>query len=320
MSSEILGIHHVTAIAADPQRNLDFYTGALGLRLVKVTVNFDDPSTYHLYYGDRTGRPGSLLTFFPWRGVPRGRSGAGQVVTTSFAIPRGAVGYWAQRLEQHGVRAEQPHDRFGDPALAFADPDGLALELIATEGGEQFIPWEESPVPPEQGIHGVHSVTLWEGALEPTAELLSETLGFRRIAADEDRVRFAIGAQSPSTLVDVRTPSTSHRGVLGAGTVHHVAWRTPTSSTQADVREAILRQDIAATAVVERVYFQSVYFREPGGALFEVATDEPGFTVDEPVEQLGSRLTLPPWLEPMRERVQRSLPTLKLPEPVRAEL
>lgn len=314
MSQEILGIHHVTAIASDPQRNVDFYTGILGLRLVKLTVNFDDPGTYHLYYGDEAGHPGTILTFFPWPGARRGRRDNGQVAITSFSIPEGAVGYWQEHLKQHGISVGEPSGRFDEEALAFLDPDGMQLELVAHPEAQTHTPWGAGPVPTEYAIRGFHSVTLWERSYEPTAALLTETLGFRLVREAGQRFRFRAASDDPGVLVDVihRPNGESARG--GAGTVHHVAWRTPDDEHQLAWRQQIASLGIYVTPVMDRQYFHSIYFREPGGVLFEIATDPPGFTLDESLERLGQRLKLPPWLEPQRAEIEQTLPELHLSE------
>jgi len=309
---KIPGIHHVTAIAGDPQRNVDFYTGLLGLRLVKLTVNFDDPGTYHLYYGDEAGRPGTILTFFPWPGARRGRRGNGQVATVSFSIPQGAMGYWQAQLKRHGVATGQPKSRFDEEALAFSDPDGLLLELVAHPAAESHAPWQEGPLPAARAIRGLHSVTLWSSH-ERTAALLAETLGFRPLPDAAGRSRFAATPDGPGALVDVIHRPDGEPGSGGAGTVHHVAWRTPDGAQQLAWRQTIGEQGLHVTPVMDRRYFHSIYFREPGGVLFEIATDPPGFTLDEPQAQLGTQLKLPPWLESRRAGIEQRLPPLDLP-------
>ncbi len=314
MDKEILGIHHVTAIASDPQRNLEFYTDVLGLRLVKLTVNFDDPSTYHFYYGDELGRPGTILTFFPWPGARRGRPGNGQVSVTSFSIPERGVGYWQDRLKRCGVSTGEPSTRFDEEALVFLDPDGMQLELVANAGAQAQEGWEEGSVPSEQAIRGFHSVTLWEEDHEDTASLLSGTLGFRLLQESGTRFRLGAAIDGPGRLVDIIRRPNGGVGIGGAGTVHHVAWRTTNRDEQMAWREEIARLRFRITAVMDRQYFQSVYFREPGGVLFEIATDPPGFTLDERPEELGTGLKLPPWLEPRRGHIEEMLPKLRLPE------
>jgi glyoxalase family protein len=317
----ISGIHHVTAIASDPQRNMDFYAGTLGLRLVKLTVNFDDPGTYHLYYGDGVGRPGTIMTFFPWPGAPRGTVGLGQVGVTAFAVPTESLGFWRQRLEAHGVKTRGPAGRFGEQVLEFDDPDGLPLELVA--GGSDARPgWDAGPVKVEHAIRGFHSVALAErpprDASERTLALLGASMDFRLVAESGDRLRYAMGDGSPGALVDVLLTAVP-QGRGAAGTVHHVAWRTPDDAHQAAWRERIAAAGLDITPVRDRQYFRSVYFREPGGVLFEIATDPPGFATDESPEHLGERLRLPPWLEPKRATIERSLPPLRLPQAARRD-
>ena len=314
MNTDILGIHHVTAIADDPQSNIDFYTGVLGLRLVKLTVNFDDPRSYHLYYGDELGHPGTILTFFAWPGVPRGRQGTGQVTVTSFSIPQGSVDYWIERLSQQGVSSAGPASRFDETVLSLQDPDGLALELVAHPQAQLRPGWKEGPVPAEHTIRGVHTVTLSEDGYERTAKLLTETMGFRLLGEENGVFRYAVGEQGPGAYVDVRCAPGLRRGHVAGGTVHHVAWRTPTDECELAWRGVLAGLDLNVTPVLDRKYFHSIYFREPGGILFEIATDPPGFAVDEPVGQLGTRLELPPWLEPQRKEIEQVLPALRLPQ------
>jgi predicted esterase/catechol 2,3-dioxygenase-like lactoylglutathione lyase family enzyme len=319
--SGVHGIHHVTAIASDPQRNLDFYVGVLGLRFVKRTVNFDDPQTYHFYFGDEVGTPGSILTFFPWPGARRGRHGTGQVAVTSFAIPPSALGFWTERLRRHGVAFDGPGRRGpggaeAEQVIAFKDHDGLALELVARAGAEARPAWGGAPgVPREHAIHGFHAVTLWERTGDETERLLVDILGFRPVREDGAVRRFAAGDGGPGTLVDVRVVDGSPQGEGGAGTVHHVAWRVADDDEQLVVRRQVIAARLQATPVIDRTYFRSVYFREPGGVLFELATDAPGFATDEPVDRLGHRLMLPPQYEPYRAQLEALLPPIHLPVP-----
>ncbi|HUK13704.1 MAG TPA: ring-cleaving dioxygenase [Thermoanaerobaculaceae bacterium] len=318
MSEQIEGIHHVTAIAGDPQHNVDFYTGVLGLRLVKLTVNFDDPGTYHVYFGDEAGRPGTILTFFPWPGAPRGRRGVGQATSVAFSVPAGALGYWSERLDRHGVTRETPRARFDETVLPFLDPDGLSLELVAHEPAAARAPRNGGPVPPEVAIRGFFGVTLAEEGYERTAEMLTRTLGFRLVGEEGSRFRFATGAGACGGVVDLACLPDAVRGHTAVGSVHHVAWRTATPEAQAAWRGRLAGAGLDVTPVIDRKYFRSVYFREPGGVLFEIATDPPGFAVDEPADELGSHLMLPAWLEPARARVEHALPPLRLPQPLHA--
>ncbi len=320
MPSSIAGIHHVTALAGDPQRNLDFYTQVLGLRLVKRTVNFDDPGTYHLYYGDRTGTPGTILTFFPWPGARRGRPGAGQATVTSFAIPAGSAGFWQRRLNRLGVATEAPAERHGETVLTLLDPDGLRLELVEREGFVDQDPWETAEIPAASAVRGFSGVTLAEWNPEVTARLLTESMGLRPAGQAGDRWRFEAGTGAGATRVDLLAQPAAERGSIAAGSVHHVAWRAADDADQRAWRERIAATGLGVTEVLDRQYFHSIYFREPGGVLFEIATDPPGFTYDEPVVALGEHLKLPPWLEPRRSEIEAILPPLRAPlaEPVAA--
>ena len=311
----VLGIHHVTAIASDPQRNLDFYVGVLGLRFVKRTVNFDDPHTYHFYFGDDLGRPGSIMTFFPWPRAFRGRQGTGQVAVTSFAVTPGALSFWIERLLKHGVKYEGPRKKAGGEAtLSFADPDGLLLEIVAHESAEARHGWgDASGIAERDAIRGFHSVTLWEERGEETQRVLVDVLGFEPVSEDRGTRRYAAGDHGAGTIVDVRTIGGFVRGQTGAGTVHHVAFRAADDSAQLSLRSRIIQGGYQPTPVIDRNYFHSVYFREPGGVLFEIATDPPGFTADEPVERLGEQLKLPPQYEAMRSEIEAVLPRIHLP-------
>ncbi len=317
----VLGIHHVTAIATDPQRNLDFYTGVLGLRLVKRSVNMDDPGTHHFYFGDEAGRPGTILTFFPWPRARRGSRGVGQATVTAFAIPEGALGWWRDRLAAHAVPHDDPGRRFDEEALAFLDPDGLKLELVTDAGAAARAPWAGGPVPESHALRGFHSVTLTLDEAAPTAGLLAGEMGLQAAGEEGDRLRFAAGragAGDPGTLVDLVSTPGLGRGLVAAGTVHHVAWRVSGDREEVALRESLIVRGLEPTPVVDRHYFRSVYFREPGGVLFEIATDPPGFTVDEPLAGLGSALKLPPWLEPHRARIEAVLPPIEAPAPAAA--
>lgn len=309
----LTGIHHVTSIASDPQANVDFYTDVLGLRLVKRTVNFDDTSTYHLYYGDEVGTPGTILTFFPFDGGQRGRPGRGQATATTFLVPDGSIDYWRDRFEELGVDVDAPTERFGATVLPFRDHDGQPLELVT--GDAEVEEWEDSPVPTEHAIRGFHGVTLHSQDPESTGAVL-ETMGYERTADRGDRIRYEIEGER-ATVVDVLT-GTGGRGVPGAGTVHHVAFRTPDDDSEMAWRERLTEAGLHVTPQKDRQYFRSIYFREPGGVLFEIATDPPGFTRDESVEDLGSGLKLPPWLEDERDRIERELSDIEVSEPVEA--
>jgi glyoxalase family protein len=342
----VLGIHHITAIARNPQRNVDFYSGLLGLRLVKLTVNFDDPTTYHLYYGNSLGHPGTILTFFPWSEAPTGYRGTGQVTAISFLIPGGSMTYWIDRLKSNGISFVGPSERFGDEFVSFHDPDGLMLELISPSSIDSQAQlhlqqtdnntWKESPISKEHAIRGFHSATLSEEGYERTASLLADTLGFKLIAKDnrEDRFRFGIvkknnsnqdvdasttqssssssSSSSIGSFVDIVCQPEISRGYVGIGTVHHIAWRATNDKHQLDLRKKIVKEaKLNPTPVIDRTYFHSIYFREPGGILFEIATDPPGFAIDERPEDLGKQLKLPQWLEPVRAKLEQLLPPIK---------
>ncbi len=322
------GLHHVTALSSDPGRTLDFYAGALGLRLVKRSVNFDAPTVHHFYFGDRLGRPGTLLTFFPFPNARPGEPGVGQVGLVRLAVPEGSLGTWERRLRERGVeRVERGEGADGAPAVAFTDPDGLALELVAESGSGPSAGAED-----RHAIRGIPSVTLWVRELAPTAEVLA-ALGFER-AADgrrpggpegpeetEPRVRFRADGDAstddayPATTVDVLVRAEGDEGSMSAGCVHHVAFRVADDEEQRTARRELLDRGLRVTPVLDRRYFRSIYFREPGGVLFELATDGPGMGRDESVEELGSSLRLPPWLEERRAEIEAALPPVELPEP-----
>ena len=310
MSDRTDGIHHVTAISGDPQETVDFYTGVLGLRLVKRTVNFDDPSTYHLYFGDETGSPGTILTFFPFGGGGRGRVGTGQASATAFSIPGGSADHWVDRLDDLGVDHDEPTERFGEAVLPLRDGDGQPLELVAADSPVE--PWSDSPVPAEHAVRGFHGVTLASDRPDDTGEVL-EHLGYEREDEEGEYTRYRAGGDR-AAVVDVRDPDDAISGRQGAGTVHHVAFRTPDDDAQVAWRERLTDTGLHVTPQKDRQYFRSIYFREPGGVLFEVATDGPGFDRDEDVADLGSALSLPPWLEEDREFLEARLPTIEVGE------
>lgn len=314
MSSEISGIHHVTGIAGDPQANLDFYVGVLGLRLVKQTVNFDDPGTWHFYFGDERGRPGSILTFFPIPRAHQGERGTGQVTVTGLSIPASALTFWRERLTQAGARVEEPARRFDAEVLTFYDPDGLQLELVASDQPGPGQPWPGAATPPEFAIHGVSHVRLLEAMPEPTLALLTGIMGFRLLASEDNMQRYVVGAGGPGAMLDIEAAAQDAPGRVAAGSVHHVAFRLPDDAAQEAWRERLLALGYNVTEVKDRKYFRSIYFREPGGVLFELATDMPGFLVDEDERFLGTQLRLPPWLEPQREELASRLPAITVPE------
>jgi glyoxalase family protein len=327
---DVLGIHHVTAITSDPQRNIDFYTSNLGLRFVKLTVNQDDPTSYHLYYGDELGRPGTILTFFHWPNIPKGHRGTGEVSAVSFLIPENSINYWIDRFKDKKIEFRGPYKRFeNEQVITFHDPDGLELELVAHNSAENRTAniWKEGPIPIEHAIRGFYSVTLSEEGYERTASVLTDELGFVPTRQDGSRFRYEIPTTSlPSNwekeeegnvrganIVDVLCLPHTWQAAIGIGSVHHIAWRTPTDKQQMVLRKNIVKAGLNATPIIDRLYFHSVYFHEPGGVLFEIATNPPGFTIDEKIEELGTHLTLPKWLEPTRKDLERVLPPVRLP-------
>ncbi|MBO0839358.1 MAG: ring-cleaving dioxygenase [Sciscionella sp.] len=314
MTISTSGLHHVTAIGGDPQRNADFYAHTLGLRLVKTTVNFDDPGTYHLYYGDERGHPGTIMTFFPWPGVPGGRHGTGQATTTAFSVPESSIGWWRKHLDGMGIETSQVRTSDDEESLSFHDPDGLRLSLTAHPQGDPRDPWDTPLVPAEHAIRGLYSVTLQVASEHATVAMLTDRLGLRHVYDEGNRMRFAAGDGGPGALVDVLVTPGERPGLVAGGTVHHVAWRTPDDATQRAWREELIGGGVQVTAIMDRQYFHSIYFREPGGTLLEIATDDIGFTIDEPLLELGRALKLPPWLEPHREQIDRALPKLNLPD------
>lgn len=309
------GIHHVTALASDPAENLDFYTRVLGLRLVKRSVNHDSPGVHHLYYADAVGSPGTTLTFFPYPGARSGRPGRGQATEVTFRIPASSVDFWTSRLRKEGVDGVSgPEERFGEPVVGFEDPDGLPLELVAVEDTDDGVePWEDSPVPPDRAIRGFAGVGVTVAGTDPTHRVLDEVLGLERGESSNGRTRYRAagsGGRGPGTRLDLIVEPNGRGGRSSAGTVHHVAWRAADEEEQDEIRRAAAEAGLGPTEPIDRFWFRSVYFREPGGVLFEVATDDPGFTRDESREELGSGLCLPPWLEDRREELEAELPPL----------
>jgi glyoxalase family protein len=305
------GIHHVTAIAGNARRNMDFHTRTLGLRFVKKTVNFDDPGTYHLYYGDEQGQPGTILTFFPWEHAAPGRAGLGLAQETAFRVPAAALGYWTHRFVDKGVEHGAIEKRFGEPVLTFADPDGMRFALIGVPGAESEAAWSNGDIPAEHAIRGFHGVTLMLAEAAPTGAILTDVLGFQEAGRDGSLVRYRAATATLGNVVDIHGAGGFLHGRMGRGSVHHIAFRAADDAAQATMAERLARQHgMHPTAQVDRQYFRSVYFREPGGVLFEIATDQPGFAVDEPVESLGSALKLPKFLEPRRRELEAALPAL----------
>jgi glyoxalase family protein len=311
MENLIKGIHHVTALAGNAQENIEFYTGILGLRLVKKTINFDAPEIYHFYYGDETGNPGSILTFFPYGDIPKGRHGKGMLNTTSFSVPASSITYWTERLKKFGIKYKAPQERFEkETVLYFEDHDGLGLELVFSDADERP-GYEGGPVVPEHAIKGFYNVEIWEEGYERTAGLLTEHLDHKLIAEKGNRFRFA-ATDIPGNFVDILCVPDSLKGLAGNGTVHHIAFNTPTAETQMEVRQRLMKNRVNPTPVLDRSYFTSIYFREPGGVLFEVATSGPGFTADESREDLGKNLKMPDQYEIHRAAIEKSLPPIFL--------
>jgi glyoxalase family protein len=307
------GLHHVTAIAGPAQENLDFYAGVLGMRLVKKSVNQDDPGTYHLFYADADGHPGTDLTFFPWAQLAPHRDGYGLSTEVSLAVPPGSIEFWHARLARCGVNIFAVETRFGQRVLPLADPHGLRVILTESESslGRTFSPWEQSPVPVEHQIRGLEGARMIERDLTETVLFLTETLGFQKIGEERNWQRYGLGEGRSGQYVDLQAAPEAKRGAWGTGSVHHLAWRVADEAHQLQIRDQVLQGGAQPTPVIDRFWFKSVYFREPGGVLFELATDGPGFGVDEAIATLGETLVLPPWLEASREAIEAVLPALK---------
>lgn len=311
MENLITGIHHVTALAGGPQENLDFYTGILGLRLVKKTVNFDAPQVYHFYYGNESGEPGTILTFFPYQGIKKGRHGKGMLNTTTLSVPYASLSYWEQRLKKFNISYKEAQERFQqEVVIYFEDPDGLGLELVFNDQDKRP-GFTYGHIPLEHSIKGFYNVEIWEEGYERTAALLQEQLDHKLIAESGNRFRFA-ASDSPGNYVDILCYPDSLRGLGGGGTVHHLAFSTPNKETQEALRKKIIERNLDPTPVLDRQYFESIYFREPGGVLFEVATAEPGFTVDEDQEHLGEDFKLPARYEHDRSRIEKTVKSVIL--------
>jgi glyoxalase family protein len=312
MPANVPGIHHVTAIARDVQSTVDFYVASLGLRFIKKTVNFDVPDTYHIYFGDQVGTPGTAMTFFGWPHLRWGPAGTGQVTAVSLAVPAGSLDFWERRLGERGVEASRGR-HFDTEVIALKDPDGILIELVGEASDARWMPWPESPVGEADQIRGFHSVGLSVREETPTAGFLAEVMGFLEVAREPGRVRYATGDGGPSAMLELLLQPDGAIGEETTGTVHHVAWRALDDPHQQDWRETLVDAGREVTPVIERKYFRSIYFREPGGVLFEIATDRPGFTVDEPVEALGSGLQLPPQYEDKRDGLDYNLPPIVVP-------
>lgn len=310
MDNKILGLHHITAIAGNARENLEFYTRVLGLRLVKKTVNFDDPGTYHFYFGNETGAPGTILTFFPWEGIGKGRNGAGMATEINYSVPPGSLDFWSERFNQFGVRQEAVKEVLGDQSLAFSDPDGLKINLVVPSQEDSRTPWLVPGISATEALKGFHSVVLTLKDIKGTAAILTEVFGYRLLKQENNRHRFVTDAVENAAIVDLVESPGEGRRMSGAGTNHHVAFRVKDEETQMDFREKILARGFGITPKIDRDYFFSLYFTEPGGVLFELATDNPGFARDETVEELGTSLRLPKQYEPARAEIEAVLPKL----------
>ncbi|HEU4470074.1 MAG TPA: ring-cleaving dioxygenase [Flavisolibacter sp.] len=310
MDNRILGIHHITAIAGEAKRNHDFYTRVLGLRLVKKTVNFDDPGTYHFYYGDGAGSPGTILTFFPWEGARPGYTGTGMATEINYSVPPDSLDFWLSRFRERGVRHDAVAERFGEQLLSFTDPDGLKLNLVAPLQADARSPWVAGEIGKAEATRGFHSVVLTLKDIKATADILTGVFGYELISQEGNRYRFRTSAVDTANLVDLVEEPNGSRGLNSAGTNHHVAFRVKDEQVLMAFREKIAAMDINITGKVDRNYFFSLYFREPGGVLFEIATDNPGFAVDEPLSELGRNLKLPPQYESSRKQIEEILPVI----------
>ena len=308
MNNSILGLHHITAIAGNAQNNFNFYTKILGLRLVKKTVNFDDPGTYHLYYGDESGSAGTILTFFPWEGIGQGSEGVGMATEIGYSVPDGSLEFWLERFREHDITTGEITERFGEKILPFKDPDGLSLSLIIPGKTDDRKPWETEQVKLENATRGFHSTTLSLQKIDETAKVLTDIFGYRLVSQEGNRYRFITDTVETASIVDLLELPNGPRGRNAAGTNHHVAFRVKDEATQMEFREKILSKQLQITPKIDRDYFFSLYFREPGGVLFEIATENPGFTADEPLSELGTHLMLPSQHAHLRDDLEKILP------------
>ncbi len=308
--STVNGLHHVTCIASNPQKNLDFYSGILGMRLVKKSVNQDDPSTYHLFYADAEGRAGTDLTFFPWQHMQPARKGVGLATEVQLAVAADTLPFWHKRLEHYGVKTSPVETRFGEKVLPFTDYDGLQLALVEISEQRAFTPWEKSAVPEDKQIIGLHGAQMWQRTLEQSADFLTSAMGFSHAGHENGWHRYSVNGGGSGNFVDIQELPNLGRGQWGTGSIHHLAWRVDDTEHEMAVREAVAKAGRRPTEQIDRFWFKSVYFMEPGGVLFELATDGPGFAVDEEADKLGEMLVLPPWLEPHRTQIEAGLPKL----------
>lgn len=309
MSKQILGLHHVTAISNSAKQNHHFYTDVLGLRMVKKTVNFDDPGTYHFYFGDEQGTPGTIITFFPWEGIGKGRNGAGMVTHTGYSVPKGSFSFWKERLEKQGISTTE-NEIFGEKVLSFNDPDGMQLQLIIPNKEDSRSPWTTNDISSEVAIRGFHNVTLTLRSADATSKVLTDILGYSVVKQEGNRYRFETDTIGTANIIDIIESPNAPYGNNAAGTNHHIAFRVKDDNILMQIREKVVEAGLSITPKIDRDYFFSLYFREPGGVLFEIATDNPGFTVDESLEELGSKLKLPTQYEKMREQIESVLPEL----------
>ena len=312
MPANVPGIHHVTCITGDVQKNVDFYVGVLGLRFVKKSINQDVPDTYHLYFADYLGTPGTAMTFFGWSHLPWRPPGSGQVTTVAFAVPTGSLGYWDNRFKELHIEAARA-SRFDADSIVLKDFDGIEIELVGKATDDRWAPWPDSPVDVEHQIRGFHSVTMSVAESEATVRLLTDTMGFRRVGQEGKTTRYETGAGGPGAALDLLEAPEAPVGEEAAGTVHHVAWRAPDGGNQMAWRDVLVQAGRNVTPVIDRYYFKSIYYREPGGVLFEIATDQPGFTVDEAPDRLGSGLSLPPWFQVSRDKLDHNLTPIVVP-------
>jgi glyoxalase family protein len=310
----VQGIHHITAFAKDPQQNVDFYHHVLGQRLVKTTVNFDDPGTYHLYYGDEIGTPGTIMTFFPWQHARKGVHGNGEVNATAYTIRPQSVNYWLTRLAENGVAVGEAQTRFGQTVYPFADPEGLKIEFIVSDEPATIQHWQAGGVPADHAIRGFHGATLWVNESATTGKLLTDDLGFSFVGQEGSRYRYKAAGDDIGAYVDLLARPNQPMAQQGTGSVHHIAFRTVDDAEQQEYLSALRGAGWRVTPVQDRQYFHSIYFRSPGGVLFEIATDAPGFDDDESIAELGTSLKLPAWLEPQRAQIEAYLPELNLPK------
>lgn len=309
MENKVLGLHHITAIAGNARRNYDFYTQVLGLRFLKKTVNFDDPGTYHFYFGDETGTPGTILTFFPWERVKKGKQGTGMTTEIGYSVPKGSLGFWRERLKTHNVRITGSGEKFAEEYLSFEDPDGLPLSMVVSSADARK-PWETTEVKAAVATRGFHSVTLTLRSVTETAKVIGEIFDYTLVKQEGNRYRYHTDAVENASIIDLLEAPAEETGINAGGTVHHIAFRVKNEAVLMHFREKVLRYGLNITPKIDRNYFFSLYFREPGGVLFELATDNPGFTIDEPVSELGTHLKLPPQYEHRRAEIEKVLPAL----------